>query len=224
MPKEFSPTPWSYSMLTAFETCPRRFYLTRVSKQVTEPQTEATLHGNAVHKALEEYVGGTAPLPDKYEPYRPVADKLKTAPGKKLLEYKFGLTRGLRPTTFFASDCWMRGVIDVAVVREKTVVVLDYKTGKRKTDHDQLGMFAMAATALWPFAEKVKTGYIWLQTNQMDTKEYTPEDKVPLAQEFAGRAQRMEEAHKEDRWPARPSGLCRSWCPVGASLCEYCGK
>lgn len=211
-------------MLTAFETCPRRFYFTKVTKEITEPQTEATIHGNQVHKALEEYVGGQSQLPSKYEPYRQVADKIKMAKGKKLLEHKFGLTRGLKPTTFFAKDCWVRGVLDVAIVGPKTVAVLDYKTGKRKVDHDQLGLFAMAATVLWPFAEKIKTGYIWLQPGQMDTKEYTQEDRVPLAQEFAARAHRIEQAHLEDSWPARPSGLCREWCPVGKQRCEHCGK
>lgn len=211
---------WSYSRLTAFETCPRRFHITQVTKLVVEPQTEATIHGNEVHKALENYVGGAAPLPEKYEPYRAVADKIIAAPGKKLLEYRFGLTRGLRPTDFFAKDCWVRGVLDVAVVNPKTVVVLDYKTGKRKADHDQLGLFAMAGTVLWPFAEKIKTGYIWLQSGQMDTKEYTQDDRVPLAQEFAARAQRLEDAFAKDNWPARPSGLC-GWCPVGTQNCEH---
>ena len=45
--------PWSYSALTSYETCPKRYQLTRVTKQVTEPQTEATRWGNEVHKALE---------------------------------------------------------------------------------------------------------------------------------------------------------------------------
>lgn len=211
-------------MLTAFETCPRRFNLTRVTRQVTEPQTTATIYGNEVHKALEHYVGGTATLPERFEQYRPVADKLRIAPGRKLLEYKFGLTRALQPTGFFEANCWVRGVLDVAVVREKSAVVLDYKTGKRKPDHDQLGLFALAATKLWPFAQKVKTGYVWLQSQQMDTKEYTHNDVAPLAQDFAARAQRLEDAHKIDRWPARPSGLCRQWCPVGVTFCEHCGK
>lgn len=222
-PRKGTATPWSYSSLTAYETCPRRFFLTRVSKQVSEPQTDATRHGNEVHSALEKYVGGTAKLADKYEGYRAVADKLKAAPGEKKLEYKFGLTKALRPTTFFGGDVWLRGVLDVCVLQEKTAIVLDYKTGKRKIDADQLRLFAGSALALWPWMEQVKTGYIWLQTGQMDTEVFTQDDKPVIFQEFAARVHRMETSEKKDDWPARPSGLCKSWCPVGKALCDHCG-
>lgn len=210
--------------MTAYETCPRRFYLTSIAKVVVEPQTQATIHGNEVHKALELYVGGKAALPEKYGAYKPVADKLKTAPGQKLLEYRFGLTKALQPTTFFASDVWVRGVLDVNILRPKEAIVLDYKTGKRKVDNDQLKLFAGAAMNLWPHIEKVKTGYIWLQSGQMDTETFTQDDKAEIMGEFAVRVHRMETSEKNDSWPARPSGLCAAWCPVGKQLCEHCGK
>jgi len=215
--------PWSYSSLTAYETCPRRFYLTRISKLVTEKQTEATLHGNEVHKALEKYVGNKAPLSDKYEAYRPIADKLRKSDGTKVLEYKFGLTKALTPCGFFDSNVWARGVLDVGIIKPDSVVILDYKTGKRKIDSDQLRMFAGAALATWPFAKKVKTGYIWLQENKMDTEEFTPDDKAGIFQDFAARVHRMESSEKRDDWPANPSGLCKAWCPVGRANCDHCG-
>lgn len=216
--------PWSYSRLTAFETCPRRFYLTSIAKVVKEEQTQATLHGNEVHKALELYVGGKAALPTKYASYKPIADKIRMAPGTKHLEYKFGLTKMLQPTTFFADDVWCRGVLDVGVVREKSATALDWKTGKRKLDSQQLKLFAGASFALWPHIQTVKTGFIWLPTNQMDTEVFTRDQMKPIFQEFAIRVHRMELAEKNDDWPANPSGLCREWCPVGRSLCEHCGK
>jgi len=219
-----SVTPWSYSSITAFATCPHRFFLTRISKQVREGQTEAMTHGNEVHKALEEYVGGAKDLPEKYEAHRPVADKIKDAPGKKLLEYKFGLTKGLKPTTFFAKDVWVRGVFDVAITRPNEAVVLDWKTGARKMDSDQLRLFAGAAMCLWPFAETIKTGYIWLKTGEMDTQTFTPNDKPDIFQDFAARVHRMEASAANNDWPARPSGLCRNWCPVGKQLCVHCGS
>jgi CRISPR/Cas system-associated exonuclease Cas4 (RecB family) len=217
-------TPWSYSSLTSYETCPRRFYLTRISKQVSEQQTDATRHGNEVHQALEKYVGGSAGLPEKYSSYKPVADKLRAAEGNKLLEYKFGLTKALTPTTFFGKDVWVRGVLDVCIVQEKKAVVLDYKTGKRKLDTDQLRLFAGAALSLWSYVKEVKTGYIWLQTNQMDTEVFKPDQKYEIFQDFSARVHRMEKSQESGEWPARPSGLCKNWCPVGKALCEHCGS
>lgn len=224
MAKQGTVLPWSHSSLNAYETCPKRFYLTRIAKVVTEKQTEATLHGNAVHKALELYVGGKAALPDKYANYRDVADKIRMAPGKKMLEYKFGLTKALTPTGFFDHDVWVRGVLDVNLILPKKAIILDWKTGKRKVDADQLKLFAGAGLALYPFAETVQTGYIWLQTEQMDTEKFTQDDKVGIFQDFAARVHRMEQSEKNNDWPANPSGLCKAWCPVGRINCNHCGS
>jgi hypothetical protein len=222
--KRGTATPWSFSSLSAYETCPKRYFLTRISKQVSEPQTAATMHGNEVHAALEKYVGNKAALPEKYIAYKEVADKLRLAPGNKHLEYKFGITKALTPTTFFAKDVWCRGVLDVGIVTPEKAVVLDWKTGKRKIDGDQLRLFAGAAMVLWPYVKSVKTGYIWLQTDQMDTETFKAEDKPLIFQNFAARVHRMEMSERNDDWPAKPSGLCRAWCPVGNANCNHCGS
>ena len=127
MAKPANVLPWSYSSLSSFETCPRRHKLTRMDKVVTEPPSEAMLHGNAVHKALENYLNGAAAMPEKYATYEPLARKVKDQTGKRLVEYKFGVTEGFKPTTFFAGDVWFRGVIDVGVVSEKSATLLDWK-------------------------------------------------------------------------------------------------
>ena len=57
----------------------------------------------------------------------------------------------------------------------------------------------------------------------MDTEVFTQDDKPVIFQEFAARVHRMETSEKKDDWPARPSGLCKSWCPVGKALCDHCG-
>lgn len=216
--------PWSYSSLTAFETCPRRYQLTKVTKAIKEPQTEATVHGNEVHKALELHLNGSKPLPDKYNALRPMVERVRSQPGKRLVEYKFGLTEGYRPTDFFAKDVWFRGVIDVGVVGSKTGVLLDWKTGKPKADGDQLKLFAAAGFASFPYIEKFKTGYVWLAHSRLDTQEFTREDVPAIWQEFTPRVIRLVNALEKDKFLPKPSGLCRNWCPVPKSLCEFSGK
>lgn len=217
--KQGTALPWSYSKLTAFETCPRRFFLTTISKQVVEAQTAATLHGNEVHKALERYVGGKAALPAKYDAYKPMADKLRLTPGDKKLEYKFGLTSSLQPTTFFGKDVWCRGVIDYGLIRPTEAILIDYKTGKRKHDIDQLRMFALAGFSLWPHVETVHTGYAWLKDGKLDKETFVREDAVEINREFSVRVHRLALAEQNNDWPAKPSGLC-GWCPVGREHCE----
>jgi hypothetical protein len=223
-PKRGSVVPWSYSSLQQYETCPRRFYLTRIAKLVKEPQTDATMHGNEVHKALELAVGGTKGLDPKYAGYQPLVDKLRAAPGRKVLEYKFALTPGLKECDYWAPNVWVRGVIDFGLVRTKDAVITDYKTGKRKVDTDQLRLFAMAGFSLWSHVDTVSTGYIWLQSNQLDREKFSRSQVVEIHQDFACRVNRMTMSDKSDNWPPRPSGLCKQWCPVGKQLCEHCGK
>lgn len=216
--------PWSYSTLSAYETCPKRFYLTRISKQVSEPQTQATMWGNEVHQALEKAVQGSQALAARFSEYQPIVDRIRATEGQKHTESKFALTASFKPTTFFAKDAWFRGVIDLNIVRPTLAITLDYKTGKVKTDGDQLKLFAATTFAQFPFVERVKTGYVWLAANKITTEQFTKEDVPRIWQEFTPRIRRMEESLSADHWPPKPSGLCKNWCPVGKKLCDFCGS
>lgn len=211
---------WSYSSLSAFETCERRYQLTRVTKQVKEPQSQEMTHGNEVHKALEIAVAEQTPLPEKYKKYIPIVEAVRSAPGQKLAEMKFGLTQSYTPTGFFAKDVWLRGVLDLTVVNPGVVTVIDWKTGKPKSDIDQLKLFAGAAFALHPHAKTVKTGYAWLAYNKFDTEVFHRDDVPQIWQEFIPRVERLNTAMRTGTFLPKPSGLC-GWCPVGSQLCEF---
>jgi hypothetical protein len=210
--------------LSAFETCPRRFKLTRITKEVREPQSEAMTHGNEVHKALENHINGAASLPDKYKGYQPIVDKIKAVPGNRLVEFKFALTSSFKPTTFFAPDAWVRGVIDFGLVTPTQAVVLDWKTGKPKDDADQLKLFAAAAFAQYPYVGTVKTGYVWLAHNKIDSQTFEKADVAEIWQEFLPRVVRLTKAAENDNFPPKPSGLCGKWCPVSHKQCEFSGR
>lgn len=214
---------WSYSALTAFETCPRRYQLTRVTKEVVEKQTEATLWGNKVHKALELFAKGKQPLPPDFKAYEKYVRKIQSYEGKRVVEEKIALTSSFRPTTWFAKDVWVRGIIDIGVVGSDTAYLLDWKTGKRKPDSDQLKLFAALAFAHYPWIDKVVTGFIWLKDAKFDKGTFTREQLPEIWNEFLPRVTRLELAYKDDKWVAKPSGLCKNWCPVGKRLCEFCG-
>ena len=216
--------PWSYSSLTAFETCPRRFKLTKITKEVVEPPTEATTHGIEVHKALENHINGTAEVPDKYKEYRGIADRAKAASGVVLAETKFALTSSLKPTEFFSKNAWVRGVIDYSNIDGDRAVILDWKTGKPKDDHDQLKLFAVAAMAIYPQVEYISTGYVWLGNNKIESKPFVREDAIAIWREFLPRVTRLTKAAEKDNFPPKPSGLCTKWCPVSRDQCEFSGR
>ena len=215
--------PWSYSALTAFETCPKRFQLTRVTKQVGEKQTEATIWGNKVHKALELFAKGKEPLPPELKEYERYVNKILSYEGKRVIEERVALTKDFRQTKWMAKDVWVRGIIDIGVVGSETAYLLDWKTGKHRPDNDQLKLFAALAFAMYPWINKVVTGFIWLKVSKFDKQQFTREQLPEIWSEFLPRLSRVAVAYDQDKWLPKPSGLCKNWCPVGRSLCEFCG-
>lgn len=221
--------PWSISSLTAYETCPRRRYLTGTKQSVPEPQTAATIEGNEVHKSLELAVKGTQGLPPKHQVYQPIIMRVLAAKGAKEAERNFGLTPSYKPAGFWDKSTWVRGKIDLTIQQPetRTALALDWKTGKRKTDDTRTsGQLALTAAVIFAelaWVEKVKTGYVWLKTGQIDQETYTRADVPAIWDGFNIRVQRMVRSAETGSFPARPSGLCREWCPVGKNLCEHCG-
>ena len=95
--------PWSHSTLTAYETCPRRYYLTKVTREIKEPQTEATTWGNEVHKALEERARDGKPLPVAIKNYEPLVNSITSMDGQKLVEERMAIDKNLKPTQWTKS-------------------------------------------------------------------------------------------------------------------------
>lgn len=217
------PVAWSYSALTAFETCPRRYYLTKVTKQVVEPPTEATTWGNSVHKALELRITQRKVLPTGMEHWEPLVNSILSKGGKVEAESRMALTRNLVPTTFFAKDVYVRGITDVTVEKNGKLFVGDWKTGKPTPESAQLRLSAAMVMAHKPHVKTVINAFVWLKTNEVTAETFTRDDIPGIWQEFAPRVQRLEIAMEENKFPAKPSGLCRKWCPVGKALCEHCG-
>jgi hypothetical protein len=215
---------WSYSALTSFETCPLRHKLTRIDKTVTEPQSEHIRHGNEVHKAMERYLKKEAALPAKYSEYQPYADAVVRRDGKLLVEHKIALNKSFRPTGYFDSDVWVRSVFDVAVIRPDSGVMLDWKTGKPKEDPSQMQLFAAVGFSEFPYVQKFDTGFVWLGHKKLTPASFVKDDAPAIWREFLVRVNRMEEAAERDKYPARPSGLCRAHCPVPRSICEFSGR
>ena len=214
---------WSYTSLTTFETCPKRYYLTRVTKEVKEPPSEAMTWGNTVHKALELRIKDKTPLPAVMQDYEKYCASIEASPGRVFTETQYALNAKFERTGWFDKDVWCRGVVDVGVINGKKAAALDWKTGKVKEDSKQMMLFAGFILHTEPEVETVSTGFIWLKHNKVNKETYTREQLPEIWQEFLPRVRRLEVAYEQNKWEAKPSGLCRAWCPVGKSLCDHCG-
>jgi hypothetical protein len=213
---------WSFTSLTSFETCPRRYYHTRVAKDIVEPESDAMIWGNVVHKALEERVRDGKPLPSTLTHLEKYAAKILSLPGTVACEQQVALTLALQPTDWFANNVWVRGVFDVAIDQGKQVVLIDYKTGKRKPNSDQLELFAALASRVYPKALRFRTLFIWLKEKKTDKAEYQCDDLRTVWAKFIRRVSRLDAAVTLNDFPPRPSGLCGKWCPIKS--CEFCGR
>lgn len=206
--------PWSFSSLTGFETCPRRYYEVRVLKSVTEPESAVLVWGNQVHKALEERVVNGAPLPESMAQYEPIAARIAASKGEIFVERELALTKNLTPTGWWDKDCWVRGKVDVGIIDHDKAVVLDYKTGKVKPNFDQLRLFAVLIMHHHPEVERVKSGFLWLAHDKLTSEVFTRSDTHAIWADYLSRVRRMELAYANEQFPEKPSGLCRGWCPV----------
>lgn len=207
---------WTYSQLDAFETCPRQFYHLKVARDVADPPGPHAEWGVKVHSAFEDWITKKQPLPDGMTQWQPIADKIANLPGSKMCEQRLALDKDFRPTDW--RGAWTRGIVDLLAVKGKSAATLDYKTGKRKPS-EQLDLYAAYTFSYYPEVQTVTTMYVWLKERKVDRKTVHREELSVVWQSMLPRVRKLEAAYERDKWPARPSGLCRGWCPCTG--CEF---
>lgn len=213
--------PWSYSHLSAFEQCPRKHRHTYVLKDVPYVETEERKWGNQVDAALAARARGVQ-LPPTMKPYEYIGtflDGVVAAKAQVLPKFKFGVTKELTPTTFFAKDVWYRGEMDLAVIGSKKAWLRDYKTGKPRNDGTQLALYAGVGFNFWLNVEVIDASFDWLLTKRLSTETYTRASRHLIWADLMPRIVKMERATLDggDDTPI-PSPLC-AWCPVHS--CEH---
>lgn len=210
------PFAWSYSALTRYENCPKQYFHINVKKDIKDEygDSEAGAEGNAIHAALFKRVTKGHPLPLPLRHYESLAARFASAPGDKHGELKLALNRDFEPTDFFASDVYLRAIIDLAIVRDKHAIVVDWKAGKIKDDFTQLAMSAAVLGQYMPELETFDIAFVWLKHKNISRKSYTKHDLKAIWADLIPRAQRVELALKTTDFPAKKSGLCRGYCPV----------
>ena len=212
---------WSHSSKNTYITCPRQYDLQYNKKVIPYQETEATIWGNQVHSALEHYAKGGAPLTENYVQFQPWVDKILALPGEKFFEQKLALTRNLTPAPFEGENTWCRAILDALILNGNKAGTFDYKTGKIRTDTDQLKLCAGIVFQHYPEVETVKTAYLWLKHGQATVKTYTRGDVPEIWAYFMAQVKRMEDSYERDKWVPKPSGLCNGWCGAGRDNCEF---
>src|SRR5215831_13627843 len=111
---------WSHSALESFETCSWRHYLTKVTKEVSDPPGEAMLNGRVVHGHFEARVKTGRPLPGNLAKHEPIVARLEAIGGRMQAETQMALDQNYRVVPWFGkgqNTPWVRAVTDVSVFK-----------------------------------------------------------------------------------------------------------
>jgi len=208
-------TAWSYSSIKTFEQCPKKYYHTRVAKDVKDEPGEAADYGTAVHLAAEEFIRDGKPIPEKFAFIRPVVERLAALPGKKYAELKLGIRKDYSPCGFFDKDVWWRGIADLLVIDGHRAWCIDYKTGKsaRYADVKQLDLLAGAVFSHYPEVMTIKSALAFVVSGELVDKKHIITERSTYLSVFDKELDQLEGAMDSGVFNAKSSGLC-GWCPV----------
>lgn len=206
---------WSFSSLKTFQQCPRKYYHTKILKDIREPDTQATLYGKAMHTVAEEFIRDGTPIPPAYEYVRPMLEQLNAIEGEKHCEVKLGLTKDLEACDFDAPNVWWHGIADLVIIDEAKQLAysVDYKTSKsaRYADTKQLDLVALGLFAKFPNIVRVRSALAFVVSKEFVKAEHHIEMSAKYIEKPAQDVARIEAAIK--------SGV---WNPVQGPLCKFC--
>lgn len=220
------PFSWSYTKLKNFRNCPKRHWHVDIQKEFKD-ESDALTWGNQVHDALAARIGKGIQLPRTmvhYDAWAANILDLKAKGWTIKVEQKLAMNQNYQPRSFFDGGVWFRGVIDVLALGPsgKRALAFDWKTGAIKVEIEQLGLFAQLVFAHYPDVDQVGTSYIWLPDADKTEEIYRHDGMLPLWNSLAGDLATMEVAWRTTTYPAKPSGLCKNYCPV--TSCPYHGR
>ena len=216
------PIVWSFISLKTFQQCPKKYYHTKVAKDIVEPDTQATLYGKKAHTVAEEYIRDGKPIPPAFGYMKETLDALNALEGEKLCEVKLGLTKDLEACGFHDRDVWWHGIADLVVInREKGIAhSADYKTSKsaRYADVKQLDLVACGLFAKFPEIKRVKSALIFVVSKEFVKAEHHREMMPKYIERPTQDVERIEAALKNNVWNAVEGPLCK-FCAV--KQCEF---
>jgi hypothetical protein len=216
------PIKWSFSSLKTFQQCPKKYYHTKVAKDIKEPDTTATLYGKSAHTVAEEYIRDGVEIPAAFEYLRATLDALAMIPGIKLCEEMLGLTKDLEPCAFDAPEAWWRGIADLVILDEANELAwsVDYKTSKsaRYADVKQLDLVATAIFKKYPKIKKIKSALLFVVSKEFVKATHHAEMTAKYMEKPTQDVARIEAALENGVWNPVTGPLCR-FCAV--KQCEH---
>ena len=206
-------TPWSYSVLSMFEQCPKKFYHLKIARDIKDSDSSFSSEGKEIHDAMFQRVIKGKPLPLPIRQYEKIAARFADSKGEKYGEMKMCLNNKFEPVDWFAKDAWVRAIVDLLIVRDNTAIIVDWKTGKKRLDWTQLQLTAAVLSRLMPEIENFKLVFAWLRNSEFSTEDIKRGEIKGIWAGLLPRVKLIEQSKATTSFGAKESGLCR-YCPV----------
>ncbi|RKY27941.1 MAG: hypothetical protein DRP83_01570 [Planctomycetota bacterium] len=257
--------PWSYSKAETAAQCPYRFFLTYVEKRKRGTPNADALVGQAVHTILEFMISGrnwnlayeaarekyadmTSNEIDRVEEMRFAAENFIGKLGRyqdrhniqdTWIERKLGVTLEGKPTKFFGDKVFFRGVVDLALFPKDRghVIVLDHKTGKRRSLHyyeKQFDCYLLLIKAALKTLTRGRVGIHWAKEDYIELSKKSRDiaDIQPFQEQLIKWLNKSVEKTADNFKQTRRGPLCpwcdhQSVCPEfsqGSDTDNACGK
>jgi hypothetical protein len=228
-PAQTKPFTWSYSRLKNYRTCPKKHYHADLAPKGSpdsfkDTKGAAMEYGNQVHDAIAARISKGHALPPAIAHFEPRVQRvLNSPPGAKLLvEQDMAITREFTSTGYWDRDVWYRAKCVFVKIVGPVALAVDWKTGKIIEDSEQLALMAQCIFSAYPEVQKVRTLFDWLGNNAETVLDLQRSDMATLWRQLLPEVAGYEEACRTFTFPPKPSGLCKSHCPV--TSCPSHGK
>jgi len=198
-------TTWSYSALSTYQQCPKKYDFAYVQK-LPQEYAPAAERGKAMHADAEAYLRGTQQeLAPSLGRFRRLFEDLRSM--SATAEHVVTVDRNWDP----AGERWLKAIMDATLIYpDGTADVVDYKSGRPYPGHaQQMMLYGTTLIAAYPQVTHVTTRLWYLDSGAETKGEVTAQAAEASRRIFTKMADTM--LADEDLRPT-PGAHCR-WCP-----------
>lgn len=227
------PIALSWSRLSDYQQCARKFFLKYVQKSFPQEDMSKSVHlvkGSNQHKQLEDYLmarKGMKEMPPGFDgavtQTLPLLDGLLTAFKEAYPEAQVAAKVDWTPEEWFGPEAAWRAIWDATFLNPKEALIVDWKSGKvyeYGATYGQLHLSAVIALNRFPHLDYVDVMYAYIEHKKTE-KFRVHRDQLPQVQKHF--ESEYDKVQVETQWQPEPNEFCK-WCPATQKQCPMSRK